>query len=256
MTIPDPDEHSLEVPKAVRVAARDDSITPVWLNEAGGVTFRLGDGPGRRFAKWAPHGSGLDLHAEELRLRWAAEFTPVPRVLEIGSDDDGDYLLTAGLPGRSAVDARWVAAPEAAVRAAGRGLRLLHDALPVDECPFGWSVEERIATSATARTAPPRLGDPPPDDLVVVCHGDACVPNTPCTTTARGRGTSTSTPSAWPTAGPTCRRHHEPRVELRPRLRADLPRRLRHRRRPRQARLLPRALERPLIGGISRGGAD
>jgi kanamycin kinase len=178
MTIPDPDEHTLEVPAAVRVAARDDPITPVWLNEAGGVTFRLGDGPGRRFAKWAPHGSGLDLHAEELRMRWAAEFTPVPRVLEIGSDDDGDYLLTAGLPGRSAVDARWVAAPEAAVRAAGRGLRLLHDALPVDECPFGWSVEERIATSATARTAPPRLGDPPADDLLVVCHGDACVPNT------------------------------------------------------------------------------
>nr|BFF16324.1 hypothetical protein GCM10025699_76270 [Microbacterium flavescens] len=203
MTIPDPDEHSLEVPKAVRVAARDDSITPVWLNEAGGVTFRLGDGPGRRFAKWAPHGSGLDLHAEELRLRWAAEFTPVPRVLEIGSDDDGDYLLTAGLPGRSAVDARWVAAPEAAVRAAGRGC-----ACCTTRCRSTSARSDgrwRNGSRRARRPAPRLPGSeirPRTTSWSSATATPAC-PTPSCTTTARGRGTSTSTPSAWPTAGPT-----------------------------------------------------
>jgi kanamycin kinase len=177
------DDRLLVVPEPVLAAAHGDAVTPVWLNDAGGVTYRLGDGPGRRFAKWAPHGSGLDLHAEEMRLRWAADHAAVPRVLEIGSDDEGEHLVTAGLPGRSAVDPRWVADPERAVRAAGHGLRVLHDTLPVDDCPFGWSVDDRIATSAAARTAPPSehpdaLGPAPDVDLLVVCHGDACVPNT------------------------------------------------------------------------------
>ena len=177
------DDRLLVVPEPVLAAADGDTVTPVWLNEAGGVTYRLGDGPDRRFAKWAPHGSGLDLHAEEMRLRWAVEHAVVPRVLEIGSDDEGDHLVTAGLPGRSAVDLRWVRDPERAVRAAGHGLRVLHDALPVDDCPFSWSVEDRIATSARARTAPPSshpdsLGPAPEVDRLVVCHGDACVPNT------------------------------------------------------------------------------
>jgi kanamycin kinase len=172
---PDPD---LEVPEAVVTAADGDTITAVWRNEAGGTTYRLGDGPTRRFVKWAPHGSGLDLHGEEMRLRWVADFTPAPRVLEIGGDDGGEYLVTAGVPGRSAVDPLWAADPTTAAREAGRGLRRLHDVLPVDECPFSWAVEDRIATSEKARTAPPDLGDPPAIDRLVVCHGDPCVPNT------------------------------------------------------------------------------
>ena len=37
----------------------------------------------------------------------------------------------------SAVDPQWVADPRTAARAIGAGLRLLHDALPVADCPFG-----------------------------------------------------------------------------------------------------------------------
>lgn len=167
------------VPEAVTAAAQGAPVRPVWRNAAGGTTFELGDGPTRRFAKWAPHGSGLDLHAEELRLRWAGEHTPVPRVLEIGSDDDGDWLVTAGLPGRSCVDPFWTRDDRlTAVRAAGTGLRALHDALPVDDCPFGWSVEDRLARSDLARATPPDLGPAPSIDRLVVCHGDACLPNT------------------------------------------------------------------------------
>jgi kanamycin kinase len=42
------------------------------------------------------------------------------------------------------------------VTAIGAGLRAMHEALPVEACPYSWSAEDRL----------------------VVCHGDACAPNT------------------------------------------------------------------------------
>jgi kanamycin kinase len=70
----------------------------------------------------------------------------------------------------------WLAAPDAAVRAIGAGLRTLHDRLPVPSCPFDWSVTARLATLPAAERS--RLGEPPPVDQLVVCHGDPCSPNT------------------------------------------------------------------------------
>jgi aminoglycoside phosphotransferase len=51
----------------------------------------------------------------------------------------------AAVPGESAVSARSTAHPKTAVAAIGAGLRLLHDTLPVDTCPFSWSNEFRVA---------------------------------------------------------------------------------------------------------------
>jgi kanamycin kinase len=141
----------------------------VWRNELGGVTFRAGD----RFIKWNPYTTGLDLEDERTRLDWASRWHPVPKVLDWGSDDEAQWLVTVALPGDSAVTARWRARPLTAVRAIGRGLRMLHDTLPVADCPFDWSVATRIKH----RVPIERLGVPPVDRLVV-CHGDACAPNT------------------------------------------------------------------------------
>lgn len=175
----------IPIPPRVAEIAGSDTIAPAWINEVGGLTFQLGAGSGasRRFVKWAPHGVGLDLRAEEKRLRWAVAFTPVPVVLASGHDDDADWLVTAGLPGRSAVDPVWQASPARAVQAIGVGLRRLHDTLPVDACPFDWSAERRMARSSKHRNAvaggqDPGLGTPPPIDRLVVCHGDPCAPNT------------------------------------------------------------------------------
>lgn len=165
------------VPAVIARLAGGDPLVAVWQNVLGGITFRLGDGDGRvRYAKWAATGTPeIDLAGEAERLRWAQGRVPVPRVLEQGGDADGSWLVTAEVPGRSAVDPRWVAEPATAATAIGRGLRLLHDALPVDECPFDWSVERRLAR---AEHRHPDLAEPPPVDRLVVCHGDACAPNT------------------------------------------------------------------------------
>ncbi len=167
------------VPVQIRRLGGDQSVTPVWRNGLGGLTFQVGAGPSRRFAKWAPVGSGVDLPAEVERLQWASEFASVPVVLDYGADADGAWMLTAGLPGDSAISDHWKENPETAVRAAGLGLRALHDELPVDGCPFTWSVEDRIEQAAVAgKDSTSGLPASASIDKLVVCHGDACVPNT------------------------------------------------------------------------------
>jgi kanamycin kinase len=166
---------AVPVPAVVEQIAAGRPVEAVWVNQLGGVTFRIGSGPDREFVKTSPPLS-RQLAAEAERLGWAARYVRVPRVLGLG---DG-WLHTTGLPGSSAVDPRWVASPRTAARAIGAGLRLLHDRLPMDGCPFAWSVAARLAELTRITGAPPRedLANPPPVDRLVVCHGDACAPNT------------------------------------------------------------------------------
>jgi kanamycin kinase len=164
------------VPAVVARFAEGGPVRAIWVNELGGVTFRVGPGPaGMEFVKVAS-ADGADFAGEAERLGWAARYVTVPRVLGWGFDGGRAWLRTRALPGRSAVHPRWLAAPEVAVRAIGAGLRLVHDRLPVRSCPFDWSVAGRLATLSPSAHA--RLGPPPPIDRMVVCHGDACSPNT------------------------------------------------------------------------------
>jgi aminoglycoside phosphotransferase len=189
---------SLTVPLCVQLAASGRPVRPVWENELGGITFEIGADPQRCFMKWTPFTSGIDLTDEVARLNWAAAFTPVPRVLDQGADTGGSWIITGALPGESAVSDRWKAAPDRAVRALGEGLRALHEALPAQTCPFSWSAADRLndthRRAAAHRLEPGRwheahqplgvqralavLADTPPADHLVVCHGDACAPNT------------------------------------------------------------------------------
>ncbi|GAA1465091.1 aminoglycoside 3'-phosphotransferase [Microbacterium thalassium] len=176
MSIPAPD---LAVPARVRRLAGDAELVPAWRNDYGGLTFQAADAAGIRFIKYGPHDPETSMADEAERLRWAARFTPVPRVLEAGSDATHEWLVTVGLQGESAVSPRWIADPATAVRAIGAGLRALHDSLPVGECPFQWGVEQRIADAAARGIqVPDDVRSPPSVDRLVVCHGDACAPNT------------------------------------------------------------------------------
>jgi len=196
------------VPDRVLSIAAGRQPRLVWHNEDA-LTYELGDGSERSFVKWSPVASSLDLAQEAERMAWAGAFHPVPLVLEFGADDEGGWLVTAALPGRSAVDPRWTAEPRTAVRAIGEGLRAMHEALPADGCPFSWMAEMRVAKSQSAGAAglidPAKdwqpehqdlsisralelIADIPPTDQVVVCHGDACAPNTLLTEDGRWSG--------------------------------------------------------------------
>ncbi len=193
-----PPEVPAAVPETVKLLARDGYAQAVWCNEFGGTTFEVHGTGGHRFIKWVPADTGIDLSSEVRRLRWAARYTAVPQVLSQGGNAEGHWLVTAALPGASAVTPRWKADPHAATVGLGKGLRRLHDILPVELCPFDWSVQRRVA-DATRRARdgklrpadwPPKYtgfaveqalrhaSDPPQVDRLVVCHGDACAPNT------------------------------------------------------------------------------
>lgn len=167
---------STEVPDVVRRLARGAALEPVWLNGIGGLTFRTDDG---RFIKWGPHDLEATMRDEAQRMRWARRWIPVPEVVDQGSDADHEWLVTVALPGHSAVDARWRESPEVAIRAVGAALRRMHEALPVDGCPWTWDPASRIANArARGVIVPDDLHTPPPVERLVVCHGDACMPNT------------------------------------------------------------------------------
>ena len=156
----------VDVPEAVVAIAAGRPVRAVWVNELGGVTFAVGagaecaGGAGAEYVKCYPVEHAALLVAEAHRLAWAGHYAAVPHVLSSGPG----WLHTAGLAARSAVDPRWSKAPRTAARAIGIGLRRLHDALPVPDCPFG-----------RPSWVP---ADAPPADRIVVCHGDACAPNT------------------------------------------------------------------------------
>jgi len=176
-------EASFAVPEPLRRRLGDGIEAVVWVNEVGGVVVSGTLSGERVFAKWAPPASELDLAAEAERLPWAARYVRVPEVLDFLTDDDGDVLVTRALEGTNAVTERWKAEPRRTVIALGEGLRAMHDALPVERCPFGWTVDDRIARSR-AEGIPDRiaildrLDAAPAVDRLVVCHGDACAPNT------------------------------------------------------------------------------
>ena len=198
----------IAVPARVRELAAGRPLTAVWVNGLGGITFRdpgaapgmrSAEGAGERFIKWAAAGAPAeDLAAEAERLAWArGHGAAVPAVLDVGADAQGAWLITRGIPAQSAVTPRWRRDPERAARGIGAGLRALHETLPVSACPYSWAVETRLPEfeARLARGEGPeswdrafrglsvaearaRLRDAPEPDRLVVCHGDACAPNT------------------------------------------------------------------------------
>jgi aminoglycoside phosphotransferase len=198
----------LPVPAPVAAEAGAEPVRAVWANDLGGATFEIGTGARRRFVKWAPAGSGIDLAAEAARMSWAAAFTPVPRLLAHAADNSGSWLVSSALPGEMAVTDRWRARPHVAVAAIGAGLRAMHDALPVSRCPFSWDtggrlseIRERAASGMldpagwhpdhqdlSVEAALELLAGLPPVDELVVCHGDGCAPNTLITDDGRCSG--------------------------------------------------------------------
>ncbi|MCD1285257.1 MULTISPECIES: aminoglycoside 3'-phosphotransferase [unclassified Brevibacterium] len=198
-----------EVPADVHEIAGPDPV-PIWLNQAGGLTVKFesepppgasaisfpGMGsaaPRVRFLKRNPLPNSEDLELEARKLEWLHGRHPAPKVVEhFRRRTDGgevEYLVTEALPGTNAVDPKNAAEAGRTIVEIAEGLRALHS-LPVDDCPWTWSVEERLGLTVAeagvsagpaseAAAGPERgLGPTPEIDRLVVCHGDPCAPNT------------------------------------------------------------------------------
>ncbi|MGO1835559.1 Aminoglycoside phosphotransferase [Actinomycetales bacterium JB111] len=182
MSIPDDD---LPVPPLVTRLADGRAVRELWRNGIGGRTFHL-DATGQEtepiVLKVAPPHPESDLAAEAERLAWAAEHAPVPRVIDVGIEDGFEWLATTVLPGTNAVEPYWIARPAQAARAVGAALRAWHERMPVADCPWTWTIKQRIAELPATVTAEARAElratapTTAPTDLVV-CTGDACAPN-------------------------------------------------------------------------------
>lgn len=188
------------IPQTVRQLAGGRSLELVWRNSLGGLTYRAsGSGSGETvYVKWTPATSGLDLVDEATRMRWAADHVSVPRVIDAGENSAGSWLMTGALDGDSAVSERWKADPSRAVTAIGEGIRIFHESLPVEDCPFSWSAEDRLRVALARAGSGPldrsgwhrdhegltdaearrRVAEVPTVEKLVVCHGDTCAPNT------------------------------------------------------------------------------
>ncbi|MDQ0728105.1 aminoglycoside 3'-phosphotransferase [Microbacterium sp. W4I20] len=169
----------VSVPEKVRLLAHGADLVCVWDNDYGGLTFRATGAGDPFYIKWGPRNLEFTLQDEAERMTWASRWITVPTVLEQGQDETHEWLVTAAIDGLSAVDPRWVAEPAVAVRAVGEALRAMHDTLPVEECPWEWSVPSRLANAERRGIEVPEAFRTPPEiDRLVVSHGDACCPNT------------------------------------------------------------------------------
>jgi len=186
-------------PDHLRLAYADWQWNLAWSHQAGAVYRLQGPNGKTRFLKMTSGERALRLGAEAARMRWARAYLPVPVVLDSGSRDGVDWLVTRGLPGRDGTDPELLSEPAALVAALARGLRRFHEAAPVEDCPFDFRLD--IALEQVRRRAAEGLIDPgadfhpehqdlsigeaiarleaerPSEEDIVVCHGDYCFPN-------------------------------------------------------------------------------
>jgi kanamycin kinase len=163
------------------------------------ATWRLTRGSEVRFVKLAIEGWTPSFEDERARLAWAAAYLPVPHVLDGGIVDGVQWTLLTGLPGKDATARELRRDPATLVANLGAALRAFHDAAPAQACPFNCTLD--VALDLARRRVDAGLVDPetdfhdehrrftpatalehleanrPPDEDVVVTHGDYCPPN-------------------------------------------------------------------------------
>lgn len=172
------------IPSRARRIAGARPIWPVWLNNLGGVTCAIGregtpiGADPVEYLKWSPHHHEIDLVGEAERLRWARDFIPCPEVIDAGSQPDGMWLHTKAVQGSTAVARHWSGATADIVNELGRALRHFHDRVPARDCPWTWSVADRLAVQGVEAERIAAWPQPPGAPDPVVCTADACAPNT------------------------------------------------------------------------------
>lgn len=122
------------------------------VGESGGRVYRL-HGKAGAPALYLKHGTDAvadDIGLEMVKLRWLADYLPVPAVTQFARTGDEAWLLMTALPGQTAYQVM-AARPDlqgAVVDALATFLHRLH-AIPVDACPFTSGHACRLARART-----------------------------------------------------------------------------------------------------------
>ena len=184
------------LPSAFQASLAGATLAPVRTGMSGAAVYRVtAVGQPERYLKIA-RGRGADALRQEIaRTSWlGARGVRVPAVLQTGDSGRTVALLMGAVTGTSA-DAGGLPAGRIA-EAAGRALAALH-ALPAADCPFDETLAVRLARARRAvaageidagefdsrnrRLSPAallrRLMAEPPEEDLVVAHGDATLAN-------------------------------------------------------------------------------
>lgn len=118
------------------------------VGESGGAVYRLHGKAGAPdlYLKQGARAVAGDITDEMVRLRWLADYIPVPRIEGFVALPDEAWLLMSALPGQTAYQLMQAhpAARERIVDALAAFLRRLH-AIPVSACPFTSDHLHRLA---------------------------------------------------------------------------------------------------------------
>lgn len=186
----------LKVPNHINRHTTGLEFAEIDLGESFARVFRVG----QRFylkcqALYDTPGSET-LLTESSVMNWLSNFPlPVPRVIEYAESDGVEYLLVTALSGQSACDYTFGAQVATTY---GRALRMFHDTLIVEDCPFDRRREtligmcrQRVESQLVDESDfdPERQGlsarevlsqierEAPWHEDLVVSHGDYCLPN-------------------------------------------------------------------------------
>lgn len=137
----------------------------------------MGDGPDAEYVKSCPAHPEWDAVAEAERMRWARTYVAVPEVLGVGVEHDESWLHSRALDGENAVRPRFTERPEwpyASSPVVCERCRIASP-WPTARSRGRWRTG---STVSEVLTEPLGTAEPPAVDHLVVCHGDACAPNT------------------------------------------------------------------------------
>lgn len=188
-------------PPSIRETIKLYSAEKISVGRSTAAVTRLTKREETLFLKQTPLSSdpdpGHSARREGEVMRWLSNKLPVPEVLEIAADDQYEYLLMRGLPGKdcSAVTSR--AEANEHMHALREAIQLLHS-IDADDCPFDQTLDVKIPAARArvdlnlvdpndfdeARRGKPveevlkeLLETAAPPEAPVFCHGDFCLPN-------------------------------------------------------------------------------
>lgn len=185
------------LPPSWRAKYADATWQRQTIGESDASVYRLTPAGGAPlFVKSEQHAPLAELPGEIARLDWMAQHgVPCPRIIDVADHADAHWLLMSAVPGHDLASGDLP--PDRLIHLYVEALQPLH-ALNIADCPFDQRIEAQLSRAAVRAAAglvdeddfdDDRTGwtviqvldaarqTAPANEDLVVCHGDACLPN-------------------------------------------------------------------------------